>query len=259
MSLFTASTTETGAAQPVSDGGLRSLARSYTREKAVVEDILELRSLPRAEFWRRLNILDYQQSGCPRQESLVYWLRVFQVEKEFDSAWQVATILIDRVKRKVTRRLNCWRRLTADQREEIESSLSLVLFEEWFSLEPGAEFWEIRFSVCLERTISDEIDKLNRVYQHETQLTPINDGEGNESSPWELIAEEPVLDMETAALVQDALSHLDEPLRTTVRMYHYLGLSEEQIAQHWNCTTRTVRNYLRRARERLETWRALEA
>ena len=90
MSLFTASTTKSGAVPTTPDGGLRSLARSYTREKAVVEDILILKSLSRSEFWRRLNILDYQQPGCPRQESLVYWLRVFQIDKDFDSAWRAA-------------------------------------------------------------------------------------------------------------------------------------------------------------------------
>lgn len=244
---------------------LKPLSRGYTREPDVLADIAALRALPGREFWRRAAITDWQADGCPRMESLVYFLRALSLRGDGDEAWRIAEILTGRVANTVLRRIGRWRSLTVDQREEVESAVTIKLYEEWFSLEPGGEFWEVRFAVCLERTISDEIDRALRIVRNETDLTSWEDDTGDTADAWERIADTPTLDAETTAMIADALACLEEPLRTAFYLYHYEGWpeyssdpSQPSIAHLLGVTSRSVRNYLRRAEARLAQWRGTE-
>lgn len=237
---------------------LRQLTRGYTREPAVIADIASLRKLSRSDFRKRLEIVDYQQPDCPRLESLVYFLREFYLRGEAEAAWQIAEILSRRIIRTIRRRLARWRRLPLEQFEEIEDNLTTTLYTEWFSLDPGQEFWEVRFAVCLERTISDELARHDRVARHETHLGKQEDDESGELDPWEAIPDTPTIDAETKVIMQSALDYLPEPLRTAFYLYHYADWTEEHIARHLGVVSRSVRNYLRRAEQHLEQWRQTE-
>jgi RNA polymerase sigma factor (sigma-70 family) len=82
--------------------------------------------------------------------------------------------------------------------------------------------------------------------------------EDSELDPWESVPDRRAESPERSAMIADALASLGEPLRTALWLYYREEWTEKEIADHLGCTSRTVRNYLRRARERLATWRGTE-
>jgi RNA polymerase sigma factor (sigma-70 family) len=233
---------------------LRPLSRGYARETAVIADIRELAALPPREFWRRSAITDYEAPGCPRLESLVYWVRAFVQRGDLDSAWRMMDALKRRIDRAVTQYMGRVYGLSRDQREEMADTLVTAFYEEWLSDAPAHEFWEIRFQVCLKRRLMDAVDRHRRTAQREVVLTP-PDEEENPSDPLEQRPDLSVMDSETAAIVRAALDSLPEPLRAVFYLYHHDEWTEEDIAGYLGVTSRTVRNYLTRAREMLQVWR----
>jgi RNA polymerase sigma factor (sigma-70 family) len=237
---------------------LRPLTRNYTREAAVVQELGALGRLSGPELWRRLKVADREAPDYTRLESAVYCLRDALCRRDEDEAWRIAEILMERIKRTVTRRLAVWRSLSPDQRAEVEEELAVSLYTEWMSLDGRHEFWEVRFGVCLARAISDHIDRVQRVRQNEMTLSATEDGEGGASDPWERFADESPMDAETSAIVMAALGALPVEQRTAFYLYHYADWTEERIARHMGVTSRSVRNYLSRAKHRLAEWRGAE-
>jgi RNA polymerase sigma factor (sigma-70 family) len=237
---------------------MRPLTRRYEREPSVIAQVAEMRALPSPEFWRRVQFTDFQVKDCPRMESLVYFLREFMRAGDEDGSWRIVEALAGRVAREVTRRLSAWKSLASYQRDEAEEAIRTALFTEWRSLAPENEFWEVRFGTCLRRKIFDEIDRVSRVRSNETLLDYVGDDEGNKSDPWELIRDNMAESPETQAVIADALLRLPSEVRTAFVLYHYEDWTEESIAERLKVTSRTIRNYLRRAGEQLRRWRELE-
>jgi RNA polymerase sigma factor (sigma-70 family) len=233
---------------------LPPLSRGYTRERIVVADIVALDALTATAFWQRLEISDYQRADCPRLESMVYWIRALCRRGRRDDAWRIAEILTRRIDRTVMQYLNRVYGLSRDQREEIVDELVVLLYEEWMSMDAAHEFWEVRFGVCLKRKLIDVIMRHRRVVEHEVVLSA-QDGEDGTTDAIERMPDLSALPPETAAMARVALDSLTEPLRTAFYLHVREGWTEERIARALNCTSRTVRNYLSRARDRLAGWR----
>lgn len=232
---------------------LRTLSRNYVREPQVVADIVALRAQPPSEFWRRAAITDFREADCPRLESLVYCLREFQRRGESTEAWRIIEVLERRIAGTITRYL-ARLYLSADQREEITDDLVTTLYAEWLSDAPAHEFWEVRFQVCLKRKMIDVATRHRRIATAEVSLSrPESEAEGL-SDPLEQMPDPTARDPQTAAIVLAALDSLPEPLRSAFYLYHAEQWTEESIARHLGVTSRSVRNYLRRAEQRLAEW-----
>lgn len=238
-----------------SETGAFPLSRGYRREDRVEREIGILMSIPLRE--RRRWALGSGPDGEPlSEECTVFLIRDFVRVGQVDKAWEIARHLAGRMARRITRRLAVWRSLASYQREEAEEALLERLYRVWLSREPADEFWEVRFNLSLDRALADEVDRVLRHARHELTLAA---DEESGHDPWDIIADQRALSPEDAAVVADALAALPEPLRTAFWLHCREEWTEEEIGAHLACTSRTVRNYLRRARERLATWRGTEA
>lgn len=230
------------------------LSRGYNRENEVLADIAALERLDDDAFWRRASIRDYQQPGCPRLETLVYFVRSCARSGRADEAWRIVEILTRRVTPTITNRLARVYGISRDQVDDLYEDVIGDLYEEWVSDEPAHEFWEVRFSVCLERKVIDAIKRHRRIRENEITLAVVSE-EGAAMDPLEQMPDLAALDPEMAATVRAALDSLPEPLRTAFFMAEFGGFTEEAIAEHLGVTSRTIRNYLVRVRKLLEPWR----
>ncbi len=230
------------------------LSRGYTREKGVLADIAELDRLPPSAFWRRIANCDFHQPDCPGLETLVYLVRSMCRSGRREDAWQIAEILIQRISRGVMQSLARIYGISRDQVEELKNDLLGELYEDWLSLEPADEFWEVRFGICLNRKLIDAKKRHQRIQEHEVVLTGASDAESS-LDPLEQMPDLSATDPESASLVRAALDSLPEPLRSAFFLAEHEGWTEESIAVHLGVTSRTVRNYLARARKHLEPWR----
>jgi RNA polymerase sigma factor (sigma-70 family) len=232
----------------------RPLSRGYQREDSVEREINSLLRLDSSDRKRR--ILRPPANDEPASpECTLYVIRECLAEGDIETAWSAAEILAKRMSRRITRRLSVWKSLSPYEREEVEEALIARLYRAWLSREPADEFWEVRFNLSLDRALADEIDRAIRRQSREMRLTPSED---SEMDPWETIPDRRAEAPEEAAIIADALAALQEPMRTTVWLYYRQDWNEEDIAAHLGCTSRTVRNYLRRAKEQLAIWRGTE-
>jgi len=233
---------------------VRLLSRGYSREPAVEEEIRFLQAQPNAWRQRRLEMLDSGDPRCPHLESLVFWMREYLRQGRADVSWRIADVLIRRVEPTISRYLSKIYGLTRDQRTELAEDLALTLYTEWMSLEPAHEFWEVRFGVCLKRKVIDAIARHRRITQHEVRLAPQEEETNSNEDPMHGIPDEKHLGPEAIVMLKTALDSLPEPLRTAFYLYHHEGWTEESIGKYLAVTSRTVRNYLRRAEHQLAQW-----
>ena len=144
--------------------------------------------------------------------------------------------------------------LSRDHAEDVYEDVITGLYEEWMSGEPTREFWEVRFGVCLDRKVIDAIKRQRRIRENEVALT-VTPEEGAAFDVLEQMPDLAALDPETAATVRAALDSLPEPLRTAFYMVEIGRFTEDETAAHLAVTSRTIRNYLARARNNLKAWR----
>lgn len=236
---------------------LRPLKRDYYRERSVVTEIRMLQAA--GEVGQKRRFAESRQPGVYdlSPEALVYFLREYYQRGDDRVAGDLMEALARRVIPSARKLLFHSHSLTTDQRDQIMEALFAELYQAWLSLEPEDEFWEVRFGVCLKMKLIAVVKKHRRPYQSEQSLTmPGADGEEYDLS--ETVKDRQAPTAEQRVMIADALGHLEEPIRTAFYLYHREEWTEERIASHLAVTDRTVRNYLRRAEQRLAEWRSME-
>ncbi|WP_309689560.1 sigma-70 family RNA polymerase sigma factor [Armatimonas sp.] len=232
----------------------------YHRERHAEEEIHRLCGL--GQRTRKEVLLARHQAGAPdrlREETLVYALRECTTRGDDETAWQLAELLTERVSGHIARQLAKWRLPEADA-DDVTRDLFALLFDALFSREPSGEFWEVRFWVCLDRRLWNLVEK--RQASLDVQLSESTESEtleGGESSLMRLAERHP--GPEALAEYGEALTVLAEHERLAVYLKYIEGLPEESddperqsVAKILGVTGRTVRNYLRRAEQKLREW-----
>ena len=257
--MIDASQTETWAYRPLTrtrkdDGSL------YQRERRTDEEIQQLCGA-RSRV-RRERLLARQPAGDAarlREETLAYALRECAARGDDETAWGIAELITERVSGHITRQLAKWR-LPQEDADDVTRDLFALLFEALFSREASAEFWEVRFWVCLDRRLWNLVEK--RQASLDAQLSEGSEPQESESGESSLLR---VADggpsPEALAEYGEALTVLAEHERLAVYLKYIEGLPEESddpnrqsVAKILGVTGRTVRNYLRRAEQKLREW-----
>lgn len=232
----------------------------YHRERRAEEEIHRLCGL--GQRARREVLLARHPAGDPdrlREETLVYALRSCAAQGDDETAWAVAELLTERVSGHIARQLAKWR-LPEEDADDVTRDLFALLFDALFSCEPSGEFWEVRFWVCLDRRLWNLVEK--RQASLDAQLSEgseTQEPEGGDSALLRLPDGGP--SPESLAEYGEALSTLAEHERLAVYLKYIEGLPEESddpnrqtVAKLLGVTGRTVRNYLRRAEQKLREW-----
>jgi DNA-directed RNA polymerase specialized sigma24 family protein len=247
----------------------RSDGSRYTREPRVEAQVRALASLPEVARRRRLvSEADDVENGAAefegrtREETLVYFLREYLRRGDEDAAWRIAERLTERVSGHIRRELARWR-LGPDEADECARDLFACVFEALFDDGEAAEFWEVRFWVCLDRRLWNLAEKRQQALDVERSgsATP-DDAEsgGEQADPLALLADTRP-GPEALAEHADALAVLAENERVALFLRYVEGWPEESadpdqpsIARALGVTGRSVRNYLRRAEAKLRAW-----
>ena len=257
---------------------VRSLTRvrkdngiAYVREKTVDVQILEICAL--GERGRQQRLIQAGERGSPerlQEETLVYFLREYDRRGEPDIAWHIAEALAERVAGHVARKLARWR-LTPEEADDCARDLFAALWEALFSHKAPAEFWEVRFWVCLDRRLWNLVEKRQMVRDNELRPGDASSEDtGGDSAADEITAFGRLVDSgagpETLAEHKEALALLTENERLAVYLCRVEGLPEESedperitAAKILGVTGRSVRNYLRRAEAKLREWQQAES
>lgn len=252
---------------------VRSLTRvrkdngaAYVREKSVEGQICALCAIGERSRQRwLLQAAGRDSAERLQEETLVYFLREYERRGESDIAWHIAEGLSERVSGHVARKLARWR-LTPEESDDCARDLFAALWEALFSHEAPAEFWEVRFWVCLDRRLWNLVEKRQAVRDNELRPGDASseDADGDSAAD-EVSAFGRLVDSgagpETLAEHKEALALLTENERLAVYLCRVEGLPEESedpqrvtAAKILGVTGRSVRNYLRRAEAKLREW-----
>lgn len=241
----------------------RSDGSPYHREPDVEAQIRELSGLPNRERLRRLLDTEsgWEDSQRAREETLVYFIRAYTTHGDDNSAWEIARLLERRTAGRIRRQLGRWR-LSQDDIEDCERDLSIALYEALFDPSPTSEFWEARFWKCLDRRLWNLVEKRQAIIDSERSPGD-QDADMEEDAADRLLVgqADSTAGPEEQALLQEARSILTKNELDAMYLVFTLGLPEESddperpsAARELGVTGRSIRNYLRRAREKLAKW-----
>lgn len=195
-----------------------------------------------------------------REETLVYLLREYAARGDEDQAWRLAERLVERVSGHIARQLAKWR-LPVEDADDVTRDLFAILFEALFSREAAAEFWEVRFWVCLDRRLWNLVEKRQAALDSRAAELSLEATGGEEGEARVNRVPDRAPGPEALAQYGEAIGQLAERERLAVYLKYIEGLPEESedperqtIAKILGVTGRSVRNYLRRAEQKLREW-----
>jgi DNA-directed RNA polymerase specialized sigma24 family protein len=232
----------------------------YQREIGVEAQIKRLcAASPRQRQQLLLTELPLNHAERLREETLVYAIRACAASGDSETAWLLAERLVERVSGHIGRQLAKWR-MPPEDADDVTRDLFAVLFEALFSVEAAAEFWEVRFWVCLDRRLWNFCEKRQASLDARKQESLV--GESEEVGEEFLLR---IADSGPSIVSMVERSAAMEILTETERLAVYLryieGLPEESddservtVAKLLGVTGRSVRNYLRRAEQKLRDW-----
>jgi DNA-directed RNA polymerase specialized sigma24 family protein len=234
----------------------------YVREAGTERQIRALLALSEPARRARLALRDRSHADFVGEEALVYCLRTYQGAGETATAWRLAECLFERVTGHVRRHIERWR-LGPDDADDCVRDLFAALLEAVFDDSPAGEFWEVRFWVCLDRRLWNLLEKRQAAADlTQTGEAGANNDEAGEARENPLLrVADPKLGPAARAELGEALALLTENERLAVYLCRVEGWPEESddparpsAARVLGVTGRSVRNYLKRAENKLHAW-----
>ena len=249
-----------------------SAGEVYQRDPAVEEQIRQVRHLAPDALRERAGGRDRASPDYHQEECLVYLIRHYHRAGDSLLVSDLAEILLRRCATLIDRRL---RSLGAEAAEEgyndvVERLFGLILD---LSSDRG-DFLQVRFWRALEKLAVRAFHQQLRQHQRAqvnvslSSLIGHDQHEGDESARMArpdgeapITAPSGEADIIRNDLIRDALSHLDEPLRSAFLLRYHAGWPIEDqdptvrtISRHFGKGPRTIRNWLKRAETSLQTW-----
>ena len=238
----------------------------YTREKSAQAQIAELCAL--TDRMRRARLV----AACERggswtgenylcEETLVYFVREYHARGDHQTAWLLTQTLSDRTAAHIVRKLARWR-LSETEADDCARDLFEQMCSALRDTSAAAEFWEVRFWVCLDRRLWNLVEKRQATTDAEQRDADEPETPGGETGESVLSRlADPGAGPQAQAEWGDALRVLDAKERDALYLVYIAGLPEESddpdrqtAARIMGVTGRSVRNYLRRGKAKLEQW-----
>lgn len=245
----------------------------YQRAPAVERQIAEALALSRAEVRARAALTDPASPGYLQEECLVYLIRHYRCINQSELESALTEVLLQRSTKLIRSHL---RSLKPEQETEGYDQVVEWLIVQILDLESDrGDFLQVRYWAALKklaiRAFNQQIQQLKRG-QATVSLEAIAgydgdlDGESGRSARprgnHQVTVPSSELSVERQDLIRDALSCLDEPIRSTFLLFVDYGIPIEDrdpaaqtISRCFGKSPRTIRNWLHQAKEALEQWR----
>lgn len=245
----------------------------YQRDSSVEGQLSSSLIISDVEIVARAGITDKREDGYLQEEALVYLIRESKLEKKELLYYALSKILLTRCEDQVKYRL---RSLDPDLKEDAYADVVQVLFDKILSPNGHGDFLQVRFWSALDRIAIDVFrQSYRRRSKDRNNLLPSSFSGTEETEKVEADWENAVPDtdsiipsenlwssVEGMVLIDDALEHLEEPIRTAFILNHYQDWQIESndpceitLSTYFKKTPRTIRNWLRKAVTILKVWR----
>lgn len=239
--------------------------RNYKRTELTQQQICNGLSLSATELIMRAQQRDKTAADQLTEETLVYFIR--QADRAADRKTRDALI------RELLDRCNVYfrsqfRGRTKEEREDLQGAVITALVKDLLDTGDCGDFMEVRFWLYLKRK---SISANNAMGQHANDIESLDtvysdDTKSGGGTKLDTLADER-LGPEDLAMLAEAIATLPLKLRKVFLLRHYVGMNigednpvddppnKVTLAQHYNCTGRTIRNWLKEAEALLAPFR----
>lgn len=260
----------------------------YQRTEAVEEQIRSALSLKPAAIIKEALVRDFRAPNYLEEECLVYLIREYTSRGEQRVVEELSVVLLLRCSKYINEGVQNLRSERGDHSERVEHAFRDVvkeLFDQMLDLASDrGDFLQVRFWPVVEKlrigAFKRHLEDLHRAeeavawdsvagYEQRSE-----EGEGQRGRKRRASDSEPPqeasLSAEQRAVYLDAarevLDRVDEPYRTAfvLRHYHDWPIETEDtrlpsISEYFGKTPRTIREWLKRAKEMIERWKGERA
>lgn len=245
----------------------------YRREAVVERQITAALTLPPDRLRQRAAVADQQAGEYFQEECLVYLIRHYHRAGDPALVSDLSAALLRRCAKLIEGHL---RRLDAEAARDGYNDVVERLFAPILDLASDrGDFLQVRFWPALEKLAVRAFNQQLTLRKRAQAAVPLSwlagydrdSGDEPEQVVWPRdLAAVTSPSGETAVieddLIRDALSRIDEPFRSAFLLRHYFDWPVEDqdpavrtISRHFGKDPRTIRNWLKKAEESLQTWR----
>ncbi|MCL4239730.1 MAG: hypothetical protein KJ048_00105 [Dehalococcoidia bacterium] len=245
----------------------------YQRNSAVEQQIAAALALRPEPLLERVTIADAEGDEYLQEECLVYLIRHYHRMGETGLVSDLSAALLRRCAKLIDGHLS---RLGGEAARDGYNDVVERLFAPILDLDSNrGDFLQVRFWPALERLAVRAFNQQLTLHKRDRAAVSLSslpgyDRDGDEEPEW--VARPRDHDAVTSpsgemgvindALIRDALSRIDEPFRSAFLLRHYFDWPIEHqdpavrtISRHFAKDPRTIRNWLKKAEESLQTWR----
>lgn len=256
----------------------------YQRTEAVEERIRSSLCLKPAAMIEEARLRNYKAPNYLQEECLVYLIREYKSRGKRRIVERLSEILLRRCSKYINEGVRNLRSEGGDHSERVEHAFRDVvkeLFDQILDLESDrGDFLQVRFWLVVDKlrigAFNRHLEDLHRAeeavvwdsvrgYEQRSEEGEEKKGGKRRASDLEP-PQEADLSAEQRAVYLDAarevLDHVDEPYRTAFVLRHYHNWPIEtkevgvpSISQYFGKTPRTIREWLKRAKEMIEQWK----
>ncbi len=240
----------------------------YRRVADVERQIAVALRLPANRLRERAAVSDQTDPEYLKEECLVYLIRHYHRAGERHLVNDLSEVLLHRCAKLINSHL---RSLDAEAARDGYNDVVERLFGPILDLSTDrGDFLQVRFWPVLERIAVRVFNQQLTLHMRTRSTVPLSSLAGydhDEGDEAERVVR-PREEAEAASpsgestLIRDALSRIEEPYRSAFLLRHYAGWPVEDrdprvrtISRHFSKDPRTIRNWLKKAEEVLETWR----
>lgn len=235
--------------------GLNRPLKRRSRPAHIAHELEELSRQPRSMVLQRVS--EQNKNERLARETLVSLVRTFHLQEDTQAVRIILDVLVARVSGVLRRKLLGWHVAAADK-EDLQRHVLVGLCSYWLDAKVGEELWECNFTTPFQLRTLTLIEAFFPKTVHTTSLQAVYD-DGEETG-----TEKDIADPESDAPFEDILRNMPEraALRALVdhnalwsRVLHdkyVAGYTEEEIALRYGVTSRTIRNWIKEARQFLQ-------
>lgn len=235
--------------------------RGYERLPATQRQIGGALSLDTAALVARARQRDESAPEYLSVEALVYFIRRANRNNDRKTGDALFRELFERC---IPFFRGKFRGFSREDREDLQGDVMNKVVEDLFAQDDRGEFMQVRFWTYLERKTIDACRKAFRHADDTVSLDTGYSGDGESEGRTKLETQvDAKLTPEQLAMLSEGIATLPPRLRKVFLLRHWVGMKigsddpvdddpdDLTLARHFNCTGRTIRNWLKKAGELL--------
>ena len=232
---------------------LRSFqTEKYYRSEEVAAQLEWLSSLSPSEM---IELAQERAGGADyliKEEAIVYLLRELNAKDEKRHVGRLLEILLKRIAPTLRRATQFIKNHSQTHCEQCVEEISSQVIFSLLDSSSKQEFWEVKFWLCLKRSIINVVDRFRRVIDNEMHTGVYVNDSGAEYNVIDLAPNYENEITQNRLEAEEALNLLPQRTLQAVRLLFEEDWTQVEVAAHFKVTDKTVRNWLTAAKKVLQ-------